>query len=179
MDVSDDLEETTVVVGCPECGSALLREYVLDHDLWFACVAIDDDRVRVGGGVEWIKDRGSHDELEECFRCGTACDRDDLVPVTAQEEAQAEAELDRLRDSVDDEWEVPVDRPAKCPHCGSTRMVVKVRRESTLGAMYEREVNGSTFVLDHFPAQPWEMEAEVRECGSCLTPLTADDLVAG
>lgn len=176
--MSDDLEETTVVVGCPECGSALLRDYDLEHDLWYACVAVDDDGVRVDG-AEWIKDRGCQDDLEECFRCGAACDRDALVPVTAQEETQAQAELDRLRDSVDDEWEVPIDRPAKCPHCSSTRIVVRVRRESTLAAIYERDKSGYAYVLDRFPEQPWEMEAEVCECGSCLTPLTSDDLVAG
>lgn len=172
-------EATSGIVGCPHCGSGLLRDVDVQTDTWFAAVAIDGDALRVGGGAEWIKDRGDVDELAECYRCGAACEADDLLPVTAAEEAQAQAELGRLIESVDNDWEVPVDRPAQCPHCGSTRLVVEVRRASTMGSIYERDDEGYTQVSDRFPAESWAVEAEVLECGSCLTPLTAEDLVPG
>ena len=178
--MSDDLAGTGVVVGCPKCGSGLLRDVDVHTDLWFATVAIDGDGLRVGGGAEWIKDRDDgFDELAACFRCGTACEVGDLVPVTAEEVARAHVELERLRESVEDDWEVSVERPAKCPHCGSTRLVVEVRRESTMGSIYERDEDGYAQVYDRFPAEPWEVEAEVEECGSCLTPLSSDELLAG
>jgi DNA-directed RNA polymerase subunit RPC12/RpoP len=99
---------------------------------------------------EWIKDRADIDELAECFRCGAACETADLVPVNAEEEEQAHLTLDHLVDSVDDDWEEPVERPAKCPHCGSTRLVVRVRREATMGSIYERDQDGDAQVLDRF-----------------------------